>query len=150
MTNLVIKINDRRSLIENDRTSLTEMIVDHSNPSHQPVFPVFSHETSIPNQVARDAIRYDFAFCAGSFRRKMNAHGPSPILSSRPASHDCALSGVANMTGVPRNEASSAPKRESSCWTGSGKSYARSRCVIPTLSRFSSLAEPTPGTRRQR
>src|SRR5690349_20932059 len=93
--------------------AISLMIADHSKPSHQPVFPVSNQEIAAPNQVVRDDLRYDFSFLT----RRMNAHGPSPILSSPAASQVDGFTGAASTTGVPANEARWAPNLASSCWT---------------------------------
>jgi hypothetical protein len=92
------------------------MIADHSNPSHQPVFSVSSHEIAAPNHALCEVRRYDFALRA----RKRKAHGPSPTVFSRAASHADEFKGLASTTGVPGNDASRAPNFVSSCSAGAG------------------------------
>ena len=89
-------------------------------------------------------------FCAalyGPVRRALrtNAQGPSPNSANRPASHDSPVSGAASTTGVPPISASCAPKLLSTCFSGSGKSYAwRYRFTAASRLRTAITTRETP------
>ena len=83
----------------------------YSTPRRQPSLAGSNQEICFPNHFERRGMAVVLCFSAAA---SMKAHGASPNWAIRPASGDLSEEGAARITGVPLNQASFAPKSESS------------------------------------